>query len=249
MLDLELSGKNAVVTGASRGIGKAVALALAGQGVNLALVATAAERAEPVAAACRELGVEARAYGLDVAAHAACQAFAKSIADDLGKVDILVNNAGITRDNLLLRMSEEEWDQVISVNLKGTYNLVKAFGRQFMKNRAGRIINLASVIGLSGNAGQANYAASKGGLVALTKSLAREFASRGILVNAIAPGLIETDMTSDLPEAAREALNGAIPLARAGSPEDVAGAVLYLAGSMGNYVTGQVLVVDGGLHT
>lgn len=246
-MKLELEGKRAIVTGASRGIGRAIALALAEEGVDLALVATQRERVEEVAAACAEKGVRVFPHGLDVSEWDAVQSFAKEAVAELGGLDLLVNNAGITRDGLLMRMAEEDWDRVLAVNLKGPFNLTRACARTLLKNRGSSIVNVASVVGLMGNAGQANYAASKGGLIAFTRSAAREFAGRGVRVNAVAPGLIETDMTSDLPEGGRESMLQSIPLGKAGAPEDVARAVLFLASSAAAYVTGQVLVVDGGM--
>lgn len=248
-MDLGLSGKKAVVTGGSRGIGRAVALALAGEGADVAVAATTEERAAGTASACRELGVRAVPYGVDIADSQAVQDWAGRVLETFGPPDVLVNNAGITRDNLLLRMSEQEWDDVMAVNLKGAFNTVKAFSRPLLKNRGARVVNVASVVGLGGNPGQSNYAASKAGLMAFTRSLAREFAGRGVLVNAVAPGLVETDMTRDIPEAERRAMEQAIPLGRAGAPAEVAACVLFLASSLSEYVTGQVLVVDGGMRT
>lgn len=247
-MDLGLKDKVAVVTGASRGIGRAVALALAGEGVQIACAATSRESAAPTATACGELGVKAVPYGIDVSDFAAVQDLAGAITEEFGKVDILVNNAGVTKDGIFMRMGEDDWDRVIDVNLKGAFNLTRAFSRGLLKNRGARVINMASVVGLAGNAGQANYAASKGGLISLTRALAKEFGGRGVTVNAIAPGFIETDMTGDVPEAHREAMVGTISLARPGTPEDVARGVLYLASELGSYITGHVLVIDGGMR-
>jgi len=239
---IDLSGRGAFVTGATRGIGRAVAAALLEAGARVAIVGREAARAE---AAARELGAGAVGIGCDVTDGA--QVEAARAEQEAGPVDILVNNAGITRDNLLLRMSEREWDEVLAANLKGAFHTTKAVLKGMMKRKGGRIINIASVVGLAGNKGQANYAASKAGLIAFTKSVAKEYGSRGLLVNAVAPGFIETDMTSALPEEARAAMLGSIALGRFGRPEDVAGAVLFLASDFARYITGQVLVVDGGL--
>lgn len=242
-----LEGKAALVTGASRGIGRAIAVHLAHLGARVACVATRVENAEPTASACAEITDGARAYGVDVADHAAVAGLVKEVGSDMGGIDILVNNAGITRDQLLMRMSEDDFDSVISVNLKGTWNFVKAAARPLMKAGSGRIINIASVVGVTGNAGQANYAASKAGVIGLTRSAAKELSGRGVAVNAIAPGFIETDMTSEIPENERAKLVGAIPLSRMGASEEIAAAVGFLAGPGGAYITGQTLIVDGGL--
>ena len=245
---MNLTGKNALVTGGSRGIGKAVCLELARQGANVAVNdAGRAQAAEEVAAACRELGVEAFAVQADVADAAAVDAMVKEAAARFGRVDILVNNAGITRDKLALQMKEEDFDAVLDTNLKGAFLCMKAVYRPMMKQRYGRIINLSSVVGLRGNAGQANYAASKAGLIGMSKSIAKELASRGVTVNLVAPGFIDTEMTAVLPEAAREALLKSIPMARLGQPEDVARAVAFFAAEESGYITGQVLCVDGGM--
>ena len=245
---MNLTGKNALVTGGSRGIGKAVCLELARQGANVAVnYAGRAQAAEEVAAACRELGVEAFAVQADVADAAAVDAMVKEAAARFGRVDILVNNAGITRDKLALQMKEEDFDAVLDTNLKGAFLCMKAVYRPMMKQRYGRIINLSSVVGLRGNAGQANYAASKAGLIGMSKSIAKELASRGVTVNLVAPGFIDTDMTAALPEAAREARLKSIPMARLGQPEDVARAVAFFAAEESGYITGQVLCVDGGM--
>jgi 3-oxoacyl-[acyl-carrier protein] reductase len=242
-----LAGKVAVVTGASRGIGRAISLHLARDGAKVACVATSASNAEATAALCTEAsGEPSRAHGVDVSDGAAVTALVSEIHKEYGGLDILVNNAGITRDGLLLRMSDEDFDRVIEVNLKGAFLFTRAAARPLMKS-AGRVINITSVVGLTGNAGQANYAASKAGLVGLTRSVAKELAVRGVCVNAIAPGLIETDMTSALGEEARGELLQRVPLGRIGLPEEIAMAVAFLAGPAGAYITGQTLVVDGGL--
>ena len=242
-----LEGKSALVTGASRGIGRAIAVHLAGLGARVACVATRVENAEPTAAACADLTEGAAAYGVDVADHEAVAALVKEVGSAMGGIDVLVNNAGITRDQLLMRMSEDDFDSVMRVNLKGTWNFVKAAARPLMKAGSGRIINIASVVGVTGNAGQANYAASKAGVIGLTRSAAKELAGRGVAVNAIAPGFIETDMTAEIPENERAKLVSAIPLARMGASEEIAAAVGFLAGPGGAYITGQTLIVDGGL--
>jgi 3-oxoacyl-[acyl-carrier protein] reductase len=241
---IDLGGKTAFVTGSTRGIGRAVAGALHQTGARVAIVGRDQARAEAVAA---ELGERACGVACDVADGAQVEAAVAQAEQALGPVDILVNNAGITRDNLLLRMSESEWHEVLEANLTGAFHTTKAVLKGMMKRRAGRIINVTSIIGLTGNKGQANYAASKAGLIGLTKSVAKEYGSRGLLVNAVAPGFIDTDMTSALPEEARTAMLGGIVLGRFGRPEDVAGAVLFLASDLAGYITGQVLVVDGGL--
>ena len=237
----------AVVSGASRGIGRAIALKFAGAGADVVCLARTAENAEKTAAEIRALGRKAWSFGVDVAAPAAIAATAEQILAAAGRVDILVNNAGVTKDGLLMRMSEEDWDTVLNTNLKGAFSFTKAFARGMLKQRRGRIINVASVIGLVGNAGQCNYAASKAGLIGFTKSVAKEFGSRGVTCNAIAPGFIATDMTAALDEKLKESLLKQIPLGALGQPDDIAEAALYLAGPGGRYVTGQVLTVDGGM--
>jgi 3-oxoacyl-[acyl-carrier protein] reductase len=243
----QLTNHIAVVTGAGRGIGRAIALKFAAAGADVACVSRTAENSEKVANEVRALGRKAWAHAVDVADGAAVAAAAEKILAECGKVDILVNNAGVTKDGLLMRMSEADWDTVLDTNLKGAFLMTKAFTRQFAKQRSGRIINLASVVGLMGNAGQANYAASKAGLIGFTKSTAKELASRGVTANAIAPGFIETDMTAVLNEEQRGALLKFIPLAAFGKAEDIAEAALYLASPGARYVTGQVLTVDGGM--
>ena len=243
----QLDNQVAVVTGAGRGIGRAIALKFASEGANVACVSRTAENSEKVAAEIRALGRQAWAYAIDVADSKAVATAAEKILTDAGRVDILVNNAGVTKDGLLIRMSEEDWDTVLNTNLKGAFSLTKAFTRTLLKQRSGRIINVASIIGLIGNAGQANYAASKAALVGFTKSVARELGSRGITANALAPGFIETDMTAALNEEMRRQLLDKIPLACFGQAEDIAAAALFLAGPSGRYITGQVLVVDGGM--
>lgn len=243
-----LTGQVAIVTGASRGIGKAVAQALAADGAAVIINYNgSAEAAEAVAEQIRETGGAAEAMKCNVADFTDSESFVKTVLGKYGRVDILVNNAGITRDNLIVRMTEEEFDAVLDTNLKGAFHMIKHLTRTFMKQRYGKIINISSVSGILGNAGQANYSASKAGLIGLTKSVARELASRHICVNAVAPGFIRTDMTEKLPEVARENAVRTIPLGRMGEPEDVARAVLFLAGEASDYITGQVLCVDGGM--
>ena len=245
----DLTGKTALVTGGSRGLGRAIAVALAGQGADVAVnyrgnAAAAEEVVQHIGAGGRRaLAIQ----GDTSAGREACEAIVKEALDGLGSVDILVNNAGITRDNLLMRMDGEEWDAVISTNLSGPFWMTRAIARPMLKAKRGRIINMSSAAGRMGNAGQANYAAAKAGLIGLTKTTARELASRGITCNAIAPGLIETDLTADLPEAATEALKTLTPLGYVGSVEDVAAAAVYFASDEARYVTGQVLGVDGGI--
>ena len=244
----ELTGKTAVVTGGSRGIGRAICLKLAGQGANIVLnYAGNAAAAEETRAACEALGVRALAVQGDVADSAACNALIDTAIEAFGQVDILVCNAGITRDNLLMRMSDEEFQKVIDTNLKGTFHCMRAVIRPMMKKRRGRIISISSVVGLMGNAGQINYAASKAGVIGMTRSLAREVASRGITVNAVAPGFIRTDMTDVLSDAVKEGILRSIPLGKLGEAEDVANTVLFLASDEAAYITGQVLSVDGGM--
>ncbi|MEI6075571.1 MAG: 3-oxoacyl-[acyl-carrier-protein] reductase [Verrucomicrobiota bacterium] len=243
----QLANQIAVVTGAGRGIGRAIALKFANEGANVVVVSRTQENSEKVAAEIRALGRQAWAHAVDVADAAAVSAAAEKILAEAGRVDILVNNAGVTRDGLLMRMSDADWDAVLNTNLKGAFLVTKAFSRAMIKARSGRIINISSVIGLIGNAGQCNYAASKAGLIGFTQSCAKELAGRGITVNAIAPGFIQTDMTSELKEEMRAALLKQIPLGSFGEAEDIAGAALYLASPAARYVTGQVLTVDGGM--
>jgi 3-oxoacyl-[acyl-carrier protein] reductase len=242
-----LANQVAVVTGAGRGIGRAIALKFAAAGADIVCVSRTAENSEKVAVEVRALGRKAWAHAVDVADPKSVAAAAEKILGETSRVDILVNNAGVTRDGLIMRMSEEDWDTVLNTNLRGAFSFTKGFSRAFIKQRSGRIINIASVIGLIGNAGQCNYAASKAALIGLTKSVARELASRGITANALAPGFIETDMTAALDEKMREELLKRIPLNRLGKAEDIAEAALFLAGPAGSYITGQVLTVDGGM--
>ncbi len=243
----QLENQIALVTGAGRGIGRAIALRFAAEGADVICLSRTAENSEKVAAEVRAAGRRAWAHAVDVADAAAVTATIGKALAEAGRVDILVNNAGVTRDTLLMRMSDADWDTVLGTNLKGAFLVTKALALAFVKQRSGRIINVSSIIGLIGNAGQSNYAASKAGLIGFTKSMARELGSRGITVNAIAPGFIETDMTAVLSEELRKGMLSKIPLNRLGQPEDIALAALYLAGPAGRYVTGQVLVVDGGL--
>ncbi|MFH1008767.1 MAG: 3-oxoacyl-[acyl-carrier-protein] reductase [Candidatus Latescibacterota bacterium] len=242
-----LKDKVAVITGGTGGFGRAIALRLAREGAHIVLADLFLGGAEEILKEVAALGVQGMAVEVNVGEVESVTSMAEQTLDRFGSVDILVNNAGITRDNLLIRMKEAEWDAVITVNLKGTFNCTKAVARQMMKQRSGRIINVASVVGLMGNAGQANYSASKAGVIGLTKTSARELASRGITVNAIAPGFFETSMTKELPESAKEAFLKQIPLGRPGSAEDVANVVAFLASSDASYITGQVICVDGGM--
>ena len=244
----EAQKRVAVVTGGSRGIGRAVCVALAEHGCQVVVNCQhGIEAAEETAALCREKGVDAITVQADVSTQEGCDALFKAAAEAFGRVDILVNNAGVTRDNLIMRLSEEDYDKVLDTNLKGAFLCCKAASRLMMRQRYGRIVNLSSVVGLRGNAGQTAYAASKAGIVGLTKSLAKELASRGVTANAVAPGYIETDMTAALPEATRAAMVQGIPAARPGKPEEVARAVAFLASEESGYITGQVLRVDGGM--
>lgn len=240
-----LSGQVALVTGGSRGIGKSICEFLARDGARIAVVARDAARAESTAAGLP--GEGHKGYSCDVADSAAVDALIKQVEADIGPLDILVNNAGVTADNLLVRIDDAAWDKVLDTNLKGAFNTIRAASRGMMRRRQGRIINITSVVGLTGNKGQANYSASKAGLIGLTKSVAKELASRSIFCNAVAPGFIETEMTADLGEDAKSALMQQIALGRLGSGDDVAGAVRFLAGPDASYITGQVIVVDGGM--
>ena len=244
MTAIDLSGQVALVTGSTRGIGRGIAEVLYGAGAKVAVVGRDAEQAGTVAAA---LGERAAGFGCDVAQATQVEAVIAAAEKALGPIGILVNNAGVTRDNLLLRLSEQEWDEVLDANLKGAFLTSRAVIKGMMQRRQCRIINVTSVVGVTGNKGQANYAASKAGLIGFTKSVAREYASRNVLVNCIAPGYIETDMTAALPPESRDALLGQIALGRLGRPADVAGAVLFLASELASYMTGQVLIVDGGM--
>ena len=244
MTAIDLTGQVALVTGSTRGIGLAIARAMHAAGAKVAIVGRDAERARAVAA---EFGDRAAGVGCDVAVAEQVEAALVAAESALGPIDILVNNAGLTRDNILVRLTDAEWDAVLDANLKGAFHTTRGVIKGMMKRRRGRIINVSSIIGLVGNKGQANYAASKAGLIGFTKSVAKEYAGRGILANCIAPGYIETDMTSGLPDAAKATLLQGIALGRLGRPEDVAGAALFLASDLAAYITGQVLVVDGGM--
>ena len=245
---MDFAGKTAVVTGGSRGLGRAICLELAKGGANVVLCYAGNEAAaSETVAACEALGAKALAVRCDVAKADEVKALMDAAVQAFGRIDILVNNAGITRDGLLMMMKEEDFDAVINANLKGAFLCMKAVSRLMMKQRYGRIVNLSSVVGLRGNAGQVNYAASKAGVIGMTKSLAKELATRGVTVNAVAPGFIDTDMTAAMPQAAREATLASIPMGRMGAPEDVAKAVAFLASDEAAYVTGQVLAVDGGM--
>ena len=241
---IDLSGRVALVTGSTRGIGRAIAERLAECGAKVAVVGREQGRADEAA---RALGGEARGFACDVADTAAVARLVEDVEQGFGALDILVNNAGLTRDNLLMRIKDDDWDAVLDANLRGAFAAIRAASRGMMKRRWGRIVNIASVVGIIGNKGQANYSASKAGLIGLTKSVARELASRNILANAVAPGFIETDMTAAMTPEARTALGGQIPLGRLGTPGDVAGVVAFLASDHAAYITGQVLVVDGGM--
>lgn len=249
-----LTGKVAIVTGAARGIGAEIAKKLAKEGAALAICDLKAEWCEETVKAVEALGAKAKGYGVNVAASAEVDACVKAVIADFGKVDVMVNNAGITKDGLLMRMSDDDWDAVLNVNLKGTFLFTRAVSRPMMKNKAadgtqlgGSIINIASVVGIVGNAGQANYTASKGGVIALTKTTAKELGSRQIRCNAVAPGFIQSKMTENLPEEVKKSCMDSIPLKRFGTAEDIAKAVAWLAGDEASYVTGQVISVNGGM--
>lgn len=245
-----LEGKTALITGASKGIGRAIALKFAEQGANVAFTyLSSVEKGEALTSELTAFGVKAKGYRSDASNYEAAQELIDGVVADFGTLDVLVNNAGITRDNLLMRMSEESWDEIMNVNLKSCFNTVKAASRTLMKQRSGSIINMSSVVGVKGNPGQANYAASKAGIIGFTKSVALELGSRNVRSNAIAPGFIETEMTAELDEKTVQGWRDGIPLKRGGSPEDVANACVFLASDMASYVTGQVLSVDGGMLT
>ena len=245
MLQIDLTGRVALVTGSTRGIGRAIATTLAGAGARVAVVGREQARAEEAAA---QIGSEARGFACDVAVTASVATLVDEVEKSFGSLDILVNNAGLTRDNLLMRIKDADWDAVLDANLRGAFASIRAASRGMMKRRWGRIINIASIVGITGNKGQANYAASKAGLIALSKSVAKELGSRNILCNAVAPGFIDTDMTAAMTAEARAAMTSQIPLERLGRPEDIAGMVAFLA-EHAAYITGQVFVVDGGMVT
>lgn len=243
-----LADRKALITGASRGIGRGIAEAFARAGASLALCATSVDKLAETAARCKELGApQVLTYGVDVRVSADCERVVKEAMAALGGIDIVVNNAGVTKDNLLMRLSDQDYDAVLDTNLRGTFNITRSATRALMKSKAGRLINIASVVGITGNAGQANYAASKGGVIAFTKSVAKELAGRGVTANVIAPGFIETDMTATLDPKVKEGVQKEILLGRFGKPEDIAAAAVYLASDAGSYMTAQVLVIDGGL--
>ena len=245
-----LEGKNAIITGGSRGIGKGIAQVFAQHGANVAFTYnSSSQSAEDLAKELEGLGVKAKAYQSNAASFTEAQSLIDQVNEDFGSIDIVVNNAGITKDNLLMRMSEEDFDKVIEVNLKSIFNMTKAVQRTMLKQRSGSIINMSSVVGVTGNAGQANYAASKAGIIGFSKSMAQELGSRNIRTNVVAPGFIETEMTEKLDEKTVQGWRDAIPLKRGGKPEDIANACVYLASDLSSYVTGQVIHVDGGMHT
>ncbi len=246
MLQIDLTGRVALVTGSTRGIGHSIATTLATAGARVAIVGRERSRAEEVAA---QIGGGARGFSCDVSDTASVAALVEEVEKAFGSLDILVNNAGLTRDNLLMRIKDADWDAVLDANLRGAFASIRAASRGMMKRRWGRIINIASIVGITGNKGQANYAASKAGLIALSKSVAKELGSRNILCNAVAPGFIETDMTAAMTPEARAAMSAQIPLERLGKPDDIAGIVAFLASDHAAYITGQVFVVDGGMVT
>jgi 3-oxoacyl-[acyl-carrier protein] reductase len=243
-MKIDLAGRTALVTGSTRGIGRAIAEALAGAGARVAVVGRDQAKAAEAAAA---IGGGAQGFAADVTDPASIVALVDAVEKAFGQIDILVNNAGLTRDNILFRIKDDDWDTVLDANLRGAFLAIRAISRGMIKRRWGRIINIASIVGITGNKGQANYAASKAGLIGLTKSVAKELGSRNVLVNAVAPGFIETDMTAAMTPDARAALSGQIPLERLGSPRDIAGVVTFLASDYASYITGQTLVVDGGM--
>jgi len=245
----DLSGKIVLVTGASRGIGQAIALSLGGAGATIIGTATSEKGADAISATLKAKGLSGEGMALNVTDNDQIAEVMKNITDSYGLVDILVNNAGITRDNLLMRMKEDEWDDIMNTNLKSVYKMSKAVLRGMMKKREGRIISIASVVGAMGNAGQTNYAAAKAGIMGFTKSLAREVGARGITVNCVAPGFIKTDMTDSLPEEQKDALSKQIPMGRLGTVDEIAGSVLFLASDAGAYITAQTLHVNGGMYT
>jgi len=243
-MKIDLSGKTALVTGSTRGIGRAIAEALAGAGARVAVVGRDAARAQEAAAA---ISSDARGFACDIGDVASVTALVETVEQEMGGIDILVNNAGLTRDNILFRLKDDDWDSVIDANLRGAFVAIRAASRGMMKKRWGRIINISSVVGIVGNKGQSNYAASKAGLIGLTKSVAKELASRNILANVVAPGFVETDMTAAMTDDAKKALYAQIPLERLGKPGDIASLVAFLASDHSSYITGQVFVVDGGM--
>ncbi len=245
---MKLTGKTAIVTGGARGIGRAIALTLAAAGANIVInYSSSSKAADEVVNEAKKLGVSALSLKADVSKNEEIENLVKQVLNDFGSIDILVNNAGITRDNLLIRMSEKDFMDVIDINLKGAFICTKHVAKVMIKQRSGKIINIASVVGVMGNAGQSNYSASKAGLIGFTKSIAKEIASRGINVNAVAPGYIQTDMTASLPDKVKEEFINGIPLKRAGLPQDVANAVLFLSSEYSDYITGQVIHIDGGM--
>jgi 3-oxoacyl-[acyl-carrier protein] reductase len=244
---LDLEGKVAIVTGGAQGIGKSIATQLALAGANVVIADVMEEKAKSTAEEISQSGNEAISIGVDVSSLSSVEEIVKKTLDKFGRIDILVNNAGVTRDALVMRMKEEDWDLVLDINLKGAFNCIKIVSPVMMKQKSGKIVNIASIVGISGNAGQANYSASKGGLIALTKTCAKELASRQINVNAVAPGFIQTSMTERLPAQVKEKLSSQIPLGKIGKPEDVASAVLFLVSEKSSYITGEVIKVDGGM--